>query len=135
MTLSTVKKIAAGACIAVSAFFCGCEPYDAENLFPLPGYIWDKAEKQKTIQAYEIKNVAPQEFINLKALLQSSGFKQDDRDFYFAPRTKENKRLKVPSYQGEILIKRSHLVEQNFPAAVYMTKDKRLLIGFGLPEF
>ena len=135
MIFSTVKKIAAGACIAVSAFFCGCEPYDAENVFPLPGYVWDKADKLKNIKAYEIKNVDPQEFINLKALLQSSGFHQDNRDFYFAPRTKENTRLKIPSYQGEILMKSSHLVEQNFPAAVYITKEKRLLIGFGVPEF
>ena len=135
MMLSTAKKIAAGACLAVSAFFCGCEPYNEEQIFPLPAHIWDKAEKQQNFRFFEIKGVVPQEFVNLKAMLQSSGFTPDNRDFYFAPRTKESKSLRIPSYQAEILIKMSHLVEEKHPAAVYISKERRLLIGYGLPEY
>ena len=127
-------KTAAGACLIVSAFFYGCEPYNSEQLFPLPSHVWDRAVKAEQHKTYEIKNVPAQEFISLKALLLSSGFKQVNRDFFFASRTESNTKLHTPSAQAEILIKPTPLANGEILAAAYITKERRLLLVSGVQE-
>ena len=127
-------KTAAGACLIVSAFFYGCEPYNSEQLFPLPSHVWDRAVKVELHKMYEIKNIPDQEFITLKALLLSSGFKQVNRDFFFAPREESGTKLHTSSALAEILIRSTPLANGEIPAAAYITKERRLLLGSGVPE-
>jgi hypothetical protein len=126
----SIGKLCAGAFLAVSAFFCGCEPYNAEKFIPLPIHVWDRAVKNKDFQAYEIKNMEFQEFVTIKALLQTSGFDLLNLDIFLAPEKEGAKPLRIPTFQAEIIVKGSVLVEGKHPAAAYISKEKRLIVGF-----
>lgn len=131
MKLFSTGKLAAGAFLAVSAFFCGCEQYNAEQFIPLPIQVWDRAVKSREFQVYEIKNMEFQEFVTIKALLQASGFHQFNLDLFFAPAEKGRKTLHISTARAEILVKASVLVKGKNPAAAYIPKEKRLIVGFG----
>ena len=112
----------------------GCEPFEnAEQLFPLPVKVWDRAVPVKNIRAFEIKGVSYQEFINLKALLVADGYQAVNRDFHFSSKN-DGGTLTIKSSNGILLTGRKLRNKELYPAAIYIERKNILLLGIGIPE-
>ena len=121
---------------AMTAVFivCGCDPFDnAENLFPLPPQMWDRACRSKQYKLFEINNISEVDFIRLKALLENNGYKQTNRDFYFSA-AGNGSQMKVTASDGILLICRKFKDSMKYTAAIYLKHRKTLLLGIGTPE-
>ena len=112
----------------------GCEPFEnAEQLFPLPAKIWDRAVPVKNIRAFEIKEVSYQEFINIKALLIADRYQMANRDFHFSSKNDGNT-LTVKASDGILLTGKKIRDKELYPAAIYIERKNILLLGIGIPE-
>ena len=112
----------------------GCEPFEnAEQLFPLPSKVWDRAVPIKNIRAFEIKEVSYQEFINIKALLIADRYQMANRDFHFSSKSDGNT-LTVKASDGILLTGKKIRDKELYPAAIYIERKNILLLGIGIPE-
>lgn len=112
----------------------GCDPFDnAENMFPLPENVWDRAVPSGKHKVFEIKNVSAQEFLNIKTLLLSKGYSEHKRDFNFAPSSAKTTPATVKS-AGSILLIKGEPEEREIRAAMYIEKQNVLLLGLGTLE-
>ena len=112
----------------------GCEPFEnAEQLFPLPAGVWDRAVPVKNFQAFEIKSLHPQEFINLKAALLADGCKEKNLDFFFAGKAGETP-MKASSKDIILLLAPISAENKLHRAAAYFLRENKLIIGLGVPE-
>ena len=112
----------------------GCEPFEnAERLFPLPANVWDRAVPLSDAKVFEIKLYSEQEFINLKMLLLTQGYQQQNRDFHFSAK-KNGKLFSVKSSDGILLIGKQFKDSSLYPAAFYFERKNTLYLGIGERE-
>ena len=116
-------------------FVCGCDPFDnAEQRFPLPEKVWDRAEKSASCKAFVFRGISETGFLEIKAALLSKQFTESGCDFYFLSAENKNP-VRVKSSDAVILVRRNSGTQKTTSDAVAYLKNKCVLMaGQGHPE-
>ena len=130
--MKTLRTTISG--VFFSLLLCGCDPFsNAEQRFPLPGKLWDRAEKAQNCRAFVFRGVSETEFLEIKAALLLNDFSESGRDFFFLPVNGKNP-AKINSSDAVLLIRHEADSRDGTSAAAYIKREHILMIGQGCSE-